>query len=124
MLPRLIRKAEERKEDKRARDQQPAKHLEGVLVGGFILPKGSRDLIDMRIVVIVVRLGPAVPRFHMRLRIEYNNICSYWNGAEYFDAGKGHQADVPVTIEVSVGWQYCTKLTLTLGECIYGHDWD
>lgn len=103
MLPRLIREAEERKEDKRTRDQQPSKHLEGVLVGGFILPKGSRNLIDMRIVVSVVRLGPAFPRFHMRLGIEYKNICSNWNGTEYFDAGKSHQADVPVTIEVSVG---------------------
>jgi hypothetical protein len=103
MLPRLIREAEEREEDKRARDHQPAKHLEGVLVRGFILPKGSRDLVYVRIVVSIVRLGPAFPRFHMRLGIEYKNICSYWNGTEYFDTGKSHQADVPVTIEVSVG---------------------
>jgi len=43
MLPRLIRKAEERKKDERAQDKRPAVHLEGENTIGVILPSGCWD---------------------------------------------------------------------------------
>ena len=86
MLARLIRKAEEQKENNRARDQQPAKHLERVLKVSVVLPVRGRDLVDMRKIAVVVRLRPALPTFHGQPRIEHNNVRSYRNGAEYFDA--------------------------------------
>ena len=101
MAARLIRKAEERKEEKRAGDQQPAKHLETVLLVNVILPVGSWDLEDSRIVAIVVRVRPAI--FHTVVRPERKDIRSHGNGTEYFDARKTDQAEVPATVEVPVG---------------------
>ena len=86
MAARLVRKAEERKEDKRARDQQPAIHLETILEVRVILPVRRRDLEDSRIVALVVRLRPAFPTFQMEMLvvmpIERNDICSNRDGAE------------------------------------------
>jgi hypothetical protein len=47
MLARLIRKAKECKKDKRARDNQPAEHLDAASHMWVILPNDAWDLDDL-----------------------------------------------------------------------------
>jgi hypothetical protein len=103
MLASLIRKAEEREKEERAPDQQPARRLEAERAMGNFLPDGGWDLNDMRVVAAIVRFRPAFPRSRMLVRYEGEDIRRQWNGAQYIDEGKGHQAEIPTTIEVPVG---------------------
>lgn len=103
MLASLIREAEEREEEERAPDHHPARRLEGERAMGNFLPNGGWDLNDMRVVAAIVCFRPAFPRSHMRFRYEGEYIRCQRNGTKDIDEGKGHQAEIPTTIEVPVG---------------------
>jgi hypothetical protein len=82
MSARLIPKTEECKKDKRARDQQPAVHLETDSILSVILPNNAWNLENLGIVVVYG--GPASPRSNALIAsgTVHENECSQWNGPE------------------------------------------
>jgi hypothetical protein len=121
MLARLIRTAEEREKDERARDQRPAEHLEPDRHNWVILPNEACELVDRGIVA--VRVGPAI-RSDTQLRSLHDVICPQRNGPEYLDGGNGYQAEVPAAAGTMGRRHYLLELTSALVERINGYDWN
>ena len=97
MLPRLVRKAEERKKEERAQDKRPTEHLENENRIGVILPNGCRGLVHRR--VVIVRVGPTSPRIDTQLgRFHDVNRCQR-DGPKHFGGRNDHQTDVPAAAE-------------------------
>ena len=97
MLPRLIRKAEEREKQERAHHKRPAIHLEEENSEGVVLPNGCWDLVHHG--VVFVREGPASPTTDAKdCGFHYPNR-SQRNGPKYKGHRNDHQTDVPVTSE-------------------------
>ena len=110
ILECLTRKAKEREKYKRARDQRPAEYPEATSQIRVVLPYDGRDLDDFGIVSM--RVSPAFPRLDTRLRIGDDEVCPQRNGPEYIDGRKGHQPEVPATIETWTRGHHLPKLTL------------
>ena len=117
---RLIRKTEECKKDKSARDQRPAEHLEAVSSNGDTLPDKSCDLGDRG--RVAVRVGPAFPRCDTFLRIGYEDIRPQRNCPKYLGGRKGHQPEVQATIGTLGMRHRLLELTLALVERADGYD--
>jgi hypothetical protein len=103
MLASLIREAEEGEKEECACDQRPARQIEAESEKGNLLPDGGWDLDDSRVVAAIVCFCPAFPRPRMLFHQAVEYIRRQRNGKKYIDAGKGHQAEIPTTIEVPVG---------------------
>ena len=121
MLPRLIRKTEERKKKERAQDKRPAVHLEGENTIGVILPNGRWDLVHHG--VVFVRVGPASPRTDTQLRGFHDPNRSQRNGPQHFGGRNDHQTDVTVTSEMGRRHQL-SESTVALVEEVNVHDCD
>lgn len=123
MSARLIPKAEECKKDKRARDQQPAVHLETDSTLSVILPNDAWNLKNLGIVVVYG--GPASPRSNTPIAsgTVHENECSQRNGPKYLEEGQGHQAEVPATTE-ALRAHCLPELLLALVEQVDGRDWN
>jgi len=115
---RLIRKAEECKEDKGTQDVRPAFHLETDSHVGIIFPDETSDLDDPMIVAVGV--FPTDPWCHTHLRIVHNEKRPQRNSEKHFDAGNDHQADVATAVQTTIGRHELPGLTFALEERMDG----
>jgi len=92
MSARLVRTAEKCKEDKCARDKNPAVHLEPLNEHGVVLPNERRNLHNPGIVVMCV--SPTFPGYDTELRTPQNDIRRQRNASKHINGCKDHHAEV------------------------------
>ena len=120
MLASLIREAKEREKHESARDKRPTVCLETTRVQRVSLPNRVWDLVDMG--VVAVRIGPASPSCDISLRTIDDEIRPQRDGPDYLGRRKGHQPEIPTTVETLRVSHYLVELTLAPVECANARD--